>query len=1374
MFKYNLRRQIYYRTSDRNLNKGYVVFNKPKYLPNDTVKFKALILTKKKKYFKGAVTVKLESVYNENEKRILKMLKPESPGAYVYQFALGDTLKLNKRYSISLYDTKSNKKLIESESFELEDYQLNEAKYQARTDKDLYSKGEPIVIYASGKDANGFNILDGRVDINATIKSVDKYIADKVFIPNLFWSANEKLDPLGETKLNIPASLFPYADFDLKIDLTFNNSNNETHDTTFTIRYMETGEKLEVKLDSGYVKADYLLNGKSTPIKCKIIKRVAFQDITDSIQLPYKERINSNVHQYKFFVKNFSEEALNYRDEYLTNVYGFRTKDSVFINTNNPCNLDIAYSIYKDQKEIEKGIAKTIHKVLQDKSNANYYVYYNYIWQAETYSFTKSIQHYNKTLNINQPKQVYPGQKTQVKINVTDYEDEPVENVNVTAYAINSQFKHADLPEIPYLGKFHFKNFRTSNYAFEGKIHDAGSLPLNEKWRQKFGTDTMPYYNMLYPKNGMHNNFDSVKTINAQVSPFLVDKGNQVPICIVYIDDLPVYYCNTSNSENYVFITSPGYHQIRLRTIDKEYHLDSVLLKKGLKLDLSVDVNQLPKNCYKVPVGDTLSLEEKRNIRNTIVSIFDDTEGLNYLWQQNHVVTFNESGNRYRYSQLNNFGGFFPGKINYAVQNKLVQTFTFEPGYDYTIRDGVIKMVSNDFLKSQITLRPNENCYHQMGLKALPISSIKLKNSANWHLNFITPNPKINQVGKGTFKVEYTGDSTICLIQLIKYGNDSTVKYFDLNYNSTVYDLEPGYYRLTFITPSKHYFKKDSIHILPDGTSFERFNDLATTQSFSIYNIQTCKKDSVVSKWHSLEEISMFNSYSYVSSDGTGAIKVSLRDNETKEAIPFANVVAYRNGIQVSVATTNIDGEALIKPLNPGRYSVKAFYVGYQTREVTSIPVNNGVAYVTIELTSGGKLDEVQCVSYQMPLIDPDVKTGNTISREDYQNLAVKGIGDALATSGSIYQADNRNGLNVRGGHGGEATYFVDGIKVYGSPHLPNQSLPEENKIRKDYADYAYWQPNLITNKNGEVTFNVTFPDNVTKWNSYAIGMDNKKHLGVGHKETKAYKTTMANLAAPRFLIQGDSTLIIRKVLNYKSNRVQIKTNFKLNNQIISSRDTLIENSLIEKIPVSCPMKSDSLDLIYSLAMEDGARDGEQRKIPVFPVGLEETEGMFAVLNNDTSFTVNLNSKPTEVYFQNSPIDFMLEELENLKNYPYWCMEQTASKLSALLMEEKIKNYIHKDFKGERETKKLIGKLEKGQKNNGSWGWWSDSPENLWMTSYILRILGQAKQMGYTVKNVEKAKDFLSWNLGRIKGNELLSALNTLSELKIKTNGKIQ
>jgi len=190
--------------------------------------------------------------------------------------------------------------------------------------------------------------------------------------------------------------------------------------------------------------------------------------------------------------------------------------------------------------------------------------------------------------------------------------------------------------------------------------------------------------------------------------------------------------------------------------------------------------------------------------------------------------------------------------------------------------------------------------------------------------------------------------------------------------------------------------------------------------------------------------ILVLSGFSMMAQDNNGAIKVILIDKATKETIPFANIVAYQGGVQVAVSTTNMDGECFIKPLRPGKYNVKGVYVGYQASEIRDIVVGEGkTAYVTISLSNDGgvKLDEVEVITYQVPLIDPDTKVGQTVTREEYQNLASKDVNSVAATTGGVFQSDDGGGLSVRGGRGGSTTYFVDGIKVIGGMNLPQQSI---------------------------------------------------------------------------------------------------------------------------------------------------------------------------------------------------------------------------------------------------------------------------------------------------------------------------------------------
>ncbi len=172
----------------------------------------------------------------------------------------------------------------------------------------------------------------------------------------------------------------------------------------------------------------------------------------------------------------------------------------------------------------------------------------------------------------------------------------------------------------------------------------------------------------------------------------------------------------------------------------------------------------------------------------------------------------------------------------------------------------------------------------------------------------------------------------------------------------------------------------------------------------------------------------------------TGAIRVTLQDSTTKEKIPFANVVLYSpQGKQLGVSTTDMDGEANFKDLVPGRYNLKGLYIGYHLSEMKNVLVSSGkTTYVILPLSNlGNHLQSVEVITYEVPLVEPASLSSQTISREEYQNVAP---GNNNSNAGA-------RSLNIKGQRSASTTYFVDGVKVIGSPNVPQQSVEQINVV---------------------------------------------------------------------------------------------------------------------------------------------------------------------------------------------------------------------------------------------------------------------------------------------------------------------------------------
>ena len=183
-----------------------MVFNKPEYRPGETVLFKAFVFKRGKK----PLTKPLEISLAGNSQTIeLATIQPKIQGNYHGSFALHDSMDLqtSRRYELILKNLKG-KKVLEA-YFPLSDYDLRKTSFTLKTDKDDYSKGDSVFIFARVSDDNNLNIFDAKVELTVTTSSVQAYHKNQVFVPDTIWQHDLSLDPIGETKIPFPTHLFP-------------------------------------------------------------------------------------------------------------------------------------------------------------------------------------------------------------------------------------------------------------------------------------------------------------------------------------------------------------------------------------------------------------------------------------------------------------------------------------------------------------------------------------------------------------------------------------------------------------------------------------------------------------------------------------------------------------------------------------------------------------------------------------------------------------------------------------------------------------------------------------------------------------------------------------------------------------------------------------------------------------------------------------------------------------------------------------------------------------------------------------------------------------------------------------------------------------
>ena len=98
--------------------------------------------------------------------------------------------------------------------------------------------------------------------------------------------------------------------------------------------------------------------------------------------------------------------------------------------------------------------------------------------------------------------------------------------------------------------------------------------------------------------------------------------------------------------------------------------------------------------------------------------------------------------------------------------------------------------------------------------------------------------------------------------------------------------------------------------------------------------------------------------------------------------------------------------------------------------------------------------------------------------------------------------------------------------------------------IRKDFKDTAYWEPSVVTGKDGRATVKFRLPDNLTTWRATARGVTGDTMVGVSKHKVVSRKDVILRLETPRFLTQGDTVTLSGIVHNYlneaKSTQISI------------------------------------------------------------------------------------------------------------------------------------------------------------------------------------------------------------------------------------------
>lgn len=1291
---------------------SYLITDKNKYKPGELVRFKSYALSHQKFPLKKELEIR---IYGHSLYKKLGVINPQHPGSYAGEFRLHDSLNLvlDKIYTLELRE--KGGRIVSSCSFKYEDYELTGNKLDVKLEKNRQYFPENNRITITATDVNGLLLKDAQADILIKTGTIIETFQQVAVLPDTLFFTRIHLNPAQSEVLEIPPGLFQKTNTSYEVIVTVLNSQNQRMEKSQSATYFYSNYELVSGFSNDSICFSLLKNNEplyGIPISFSHNDTLHSKQVT----LPYKEKINPAIRLFHFENELIRKDVLPGSLNPEIDLIGGIQQDSFNIRLKNPHKLEISWFIYQGSNLLSKGFGNEMEykSVIADRS-ITCYVELLYSFGGNDKVLRRQYEFKEDRLNVsfNIPERIYPGQQVDAEIAVSNQSGHPVRNVDLTAMAVTGKLDYY-IPDLPYYGTSSSPRSKNATYSKKDLNSCDVQLELDySKWNALASLDTMLYYQFMYPgKNGF--NYTISITDSTQFAPFVMQKGKSKQIYVIEVDRSPVYYSWTNHPKGFSFYISPtGRHEITLRLFDRVLVLDSMDFARNTKTIISIDLDNLPEKTKVHELEKAFTYTEITRIKPYVAQFNVVTSRYAYLQSEREFTPvfskFKSSGHAPNYGTIV-AGPVFPEKKTYSESDLLKTTYQHTGGYNYAFEDNIVyKLTPTDLYPRYLydgTIEPME-C-----ISDLVITKKNFLKKQEW-------DPFDDISWQATTIDMQDPDSRIRIFLPINHKsmNIASLLFRDCQQGKIVPPtLNKFYHNLshTYYFPAGYH---DLIVLYEDGTYLKVDSvPLGQNRNFAI--------DFSNSQHHGANEKSLSWLVEYIwipenygrpytekpvkkvqtlyNQNFTGNVS-GIVYGEDNEPLPGAVIVVKGTNYGT---ISDIDGNFSLQ-IDDYRATITISFIGFVSEEME---VTRGSA-VTIQLVPDiTSLEEVVVVGYgtqkRMEL------TGAIAS------IQGRAAGVSVVPDDEFASADAKPEDDI--------------IKE------AEQRLYEElltlNTIRTHFSDVGFWEPSLLTNKNGKASFQVTFPDDITRWDAVVYAMNRQAQTGTARKSIKSYKPLMAELHVPQFLTRGDSSLLMGKVLNYTADSM-IHGSVHWNGLMVDqTRDISFSQYHTNLLPVYA-VNTDSISISYSFTRDDGYLDGEERIVPVVEQGIERAEGTLHILKNGDQLKIEpAEDKKVTVTILDNQLDIYEQEVNSLLHYRYDCNEQLASKLIGLISYKSLMQYKGKPFHFDSNVKLITRRLLKNQNREFLWSWWDISDKtSYWMSAHILSALKYAKDAGYEV-----------------------------------------
>lgn len=304
---------------------------------------------------------------------------------------------------------------------------------------------------------------------------------------------------------------------------------------------------------------------------------------------------------------------------------------------------------------------------------------------------------------------------------------------------------------------------------------------------------------------------------------------------------------------------------------------------------------------------------------------------------------------------------------------------------------------------------------------------------------------------------------------------------------------------------------------------------------------------------------------------------------------------------------------------------------------------------------------------------------------------------------------------------------------------------PEAPRVRKLFADTAYWGPSVVTGPDGRAEVSFTVPDNLTTWRATGRGLARDARAGEARKDVKATLPLLVRLTLPRFYVAGDEGTAAAIVHNYTTETRSVKVALTAEGAaVLTPADQSISVGPGDIQRLTWKVRAEGPDQARFLVSADGgpgASDAMQATLPVVPSGVRNVEAVAGMTADAAQAALTLpadaipSSAQVTVTLSPSLAGPIFEALDYLTTYPYGCAEQTMSGFLPDIIVARTLDRLGAQRPKPKMLDRFVSfglqKLLRFQHDDGGWHWWEFDQSDPYISAYVVYGLKLAEEAGY-------------------------------------------